>query len=182
MRSVFALMFCLMVWPASAHQEGEVPLQESFDCDHLPSAAMSAVPLALADFARLECSHRGQFLMAGDDWAWRFPGSFFNLPSIAAYVPRASQALTEARYFRSVEVRELDADERERQHKRLSREVVTYGAQAVPVRMLRLVFVNDAGHDFEVLMPFESKDKAWVITCVPDCPPEYAFMMERLQS
>ena len=119
--------------------------------------------------------------MAGEDWTWRFPGSFFDLPSISAYVPRASQALAEPRFFRSVKVHELDADERERQHQRIKREVVTYGAPAVPSRMLQLVFVNDAGHDFEVLMPFENKDKVWVIPCVPDCPPEYAFMMERLQ-
>lgn len=180
MRSIIALMFWLLVGPALAHQEGEAVEAAIFDCEHLPGAAMAAVPPAIAGFARLECSHRGQFLMAGDDWTWRFPGSFFDLPSISAYVPRASQALAEPRYFRSAQVRELDADARERLHKRFKQEVVTYKAPEVPTKTLQLTFVNDAGHDFEVFMPFENKDKVWVITCVPDCPPEYAFMMERL--
>lgn len=180
MRGLIVLALWLMVWPALSHQEGETPVAELFDCDHPPAAALNAVPPELADFARLECSPRGQFFMAGDGWTWRFPGSFFDLPSIAAYTPRASQRIGEGRYFRSIEVREIGAEESAQLQQRFTRELATYRS-APPVRMLHLAIENDAGHRFEVFMTFEGSDKGWVISCVPDCPPEYVFLMERFQ-
>jgi hypothetical protein len=181
MRCFLALSLWLVIWPAFSHPEGEAAPAGVFDCEHPPAGALAAPPPAIAEFSRMECSPRGQFLMAGDGWTWRFPGSFFNLPSLAAYTSEASLLAGEPRHFRSIDVTEVAVGEREQLHQRFVSELPTYGARSAPVRMLKLAVVDDAGNGFEVFMPFENDSKGWVIPCVPDCPPEYVFMMEKFQ-
>jgi hypothetical protein len=182
MRGLIALVLCLVVFPALPHPEGEAPESAMLDCEHLPAGSLTVIPKELAPFARLDCTHRGQMLVSGDGWTWRFPGSYFNLPNVASYAPRASQQTAEPRWFTTMSVRSVDAGEREQLHRRFLQELPTYQASAVPGRMLQVSIVNDAGHEFDVFVPFERDDKGWVISCVPDCPPEYVFMMERLGS
>lgn len=182
MRAVIALTLCALAATAAAHQEGDGEQHKEvyFDCARPPADALHQVPAELAGIARLQCTALGQLLMPGNEWAWRYPGNLFAMPNIAAYAARESQDGGEPRYFRSVRVKELAQEERKALHARFAGELSTYAAKSVPQRMLQLSVVNDAGHSFEVYLPFETGEKAWFISCVPDCPAEYVFLAEKL--
>lgn len=182
MRSLFALVFCLAASSVLAHPETSAtePQGPHYDCEHPPESAVRALPDVLAAFSSLDCNHLGHFIMAAPGWNWRFPGSYFIVPTIPAFTPAASAGQAGLRFFNTLSVRELSADEMRVRHQQFAGEIPTYSPAGTPRSMLQLRGSNDLGDVFEVYFPFESRDRGWVVICDPRCAPEYVFMINRL--
>ena len=86
------------------------------------------------------------------------------------------------KYFRTFEVAEVKGEALTRVHERLLREATTYAFyfETVPQAMTRLLVTNSHGHQMEIFFPKEREDRYWGFLCVPQCRPEYGFMVERL--
>ncbi|HUF20448.1 MAG TPA: hypothetical protein VMP00_06805 [Burkholderiales bacterium] len=184
MRTLFALVLCLAAWPVLAHPETSAaePQGSQIDCEHPPESAARALPDALAVFSGLGCNHLGHFMMAAPGWNWRFPGSYFIVPTIPAFTPAASMGQAGLRFFNALSVRELSADEARSRHQQFAGEIPTYSAAGAPRSMLQLTGSNDLGDVFEAYFPFESPDRGWALICDPHCAPEYVFRIDRLES
>lgn len=182
MRTLFALVLCFATCPVLAHPETSAaePQDPRHDCDHPPESAARALPDALAAFASLGCNHLGHFMMAAPGWNWRFPGSYFIVPTIPAFTPAASAGQAGLRFFNTLSVRELSADEARSRHQQFAGEIPTYSPAGAPQSMLQLKGSNDLDDVFEAYFPFESRDRGWAVICDPRCAPEYVFMINRL--
>lgn len=169
-----------------AHSEGE-PGEESgvasmlMDCEHPPEDAVTSLPSPLDTWARIDCVQYGQKLVAAQGWHWRYPGSWTVRAEAPAWSPDASRRTPGAKYFRTVTIEPLDGDAIARAHARLTTDSVMYRdyITAPPARMYRVVAENNLGHDMEVFVPEETPDRLWAFLCVPECRPEYSFMIER---
>jgi hypothetical protein len=152
-----------------------------FDCDHLPAGALTALPTPLDGWAKLECTSAGQKLVAKLPWRWRFPGSWLNRPDLPAWAPAASFTLPGPKHFVKMEIVELDTQSTDAAHDKLMRESATYRfhVETRPLAMHRMTVLNSLGHTMDVYFPTVSDDLRWAILCVPDCRPEYAFLIER---
>lgn len=152
-----------------------------FDCDHLPAGALTSLPAPLDSWAKLECTSAGQKLVAKLPWRWRFPASWLNRPEVPAWAPAASFTLPGPKHFVKMEIAELDAQGIDAAHDKLMRDSATYRfhVETRPVAMHRMTVLNSLGHAMDVFFPTVSDDLRWAILCVPDCRPEYAFLIER---
>jgi hypothetical protein len=152
-----------------------------FDCEHVPAGALTKLPPPLDGWANLECTSAGQKLVAKLPWQWRFPASWLNRPELPAWAPAASFMLPGSKHFVKLEVIELDAQGIDAAHEKLLRESATYRfhVETRPIGMHRITVMNSLGHTMDVYFPTVSDDLRWAILCVPDCRPEYAFLIER---
>lgn len=166
--------------PAAAHSDAQSAEGSLLDCEHPPADLAAALPAALADAATLVCMPAAQMIVARDGWAWRFPGSFFDRPSIPAYTPIASRSAAAGRYFTAFEATELSRAEIQSLHESLAHSLATYTDTAPPGRIIKLVARNDEGHTLDAYFGFKSPAEGWVAMCAPACAAELFFLMHRL--
>ena len=121
-------------------------------------------------------------MMAAPGWHWRFPASYFIVPTIPAFTPAASVGEAGPRFFNALSVRELSAEETRSRHQQFAGEIPSYSGAGAPQSMLQLTGSNDLGDVFEAYFPFESADRGWALICDPHCAPEYVFRINRLES
>jgi hypothetical protein len=160
------------------------PGPDLLDCEHLPTDAVTTLPAPLGDWARVECSPSGQMLAPGSQWSWRYPATYVVRPQAPAWSPAASVGTPGAKYFIDFRLAPLDAAARDAEHVRLLRDSPTYKFwfDAPASEAWRLIAENNLGHEFEIVFPKDRKGRWWAILCVPDCRPEYAFLMEPVES
>jgi hypothetical protein len=172
----------LLLWitlQALAHSESAAPTDGVIDCEHPPKNMARALPKQMAGTASIICTPSTQMIVAQERWAWRFPGSFFDRPSIPAYSPVESRPTAGGRYFVGFSVNELSATEIKKLHETFTRMLVTYTGTAPPQRIVKLVARNDQGHSMDAYFGFNSRNQGWVALCAPDCAPEMFFLTNR---
>ena len=183
-RAVAGALALLAATAACAHSEGSEDHDDGMllDCEHLPADAAREVPDPISVFAQIECSPAGQKLVAGPGWRWRYPATWTVRPEAPSWAPEASTSVPGRKYFRTFEVAEVKGEALTRVHERLLREATTYAFyfETVPQAMTRLLVTNSHGHQMEIFFPKEREDRYWGFLCVPQCRPEYGFMVERL--
>ncbi|MEO8166183.1 MAG: hypothetical protein ABI619_12385, partial [Betaproteobacteria bacterium] len=121
-----------------------------------------------------------QMIVPAQDWVWRFPGSFFDRPSIPAYSPVESRSLAGGRYFTAFKASELQDGEVRKLHETFTKSLVTYTDVGPPARIVKLVARNDLGYSMDAYFGFKSPGEGWVALCAPDCVPEFFFLINRL--
>lgn len=165
--------------PGSESEDGQG--YTVIDCEHPAANVATALPVAVASPARIECNPMRQSLVANEGWTWRYPGSYFDRPFIPAYAPQASWGHGGARFFTSFSAVELPEPEIRKQHEKFARELPTYRDKTAPARILKLVATNDLGHELEAWFGFRSGREGWVVICTPDCAPENFFLIEKAE-
>lgn len=181
-RLILSLLCGLASAHALAHSESEGAAAAGFiDCEHPAANVATALPEAVADAARIQCTPAMQSLVANDGWNWRYPGSFFDRPFIPAYAPEASRSHGGVRFFTDFRIRELSGDELNRHHRKFAREVPTYRETAAPSRIIQLVATNDLGHPMDAFFGFRSEKEGWVVLCTPGCEASNMFLMQKVE-
>jgi len=71
-------------------------------------------------------------IVAAEGWVWRFPGSYFDRPSIPAYSPVESRPEAGGRYFTGFKATELSAGEIRKLHETFGKTLVTYTDASPP--------------------------------------------------
>lgn len=173
------LLLLLTALQAFAHSEAEAPAGGLLDCEHPPTNLTHALPKQVAAVAIVTCSPVAQMIVAREGWLWRFPGSFFDRPSIPAYSPFESRAEAGGRYFTGFKATELSDGEIRKLHETFARTLATYTDALPPARIVKLVARNDQGHPMDAYFGFKSPSEGWVALCAPDCVPEFFFLMNR---
>jgi hypothetical protein len=163
---------------AFAHSDAQAP-GGLLDCEHPPKNLASTLPREVADAATVVCMPSAQMIVAREGWSWRFPGSFFDRPSIPAYSPAGSRSDAGGRYFTDFAATELTASEVRELHARFSRTLATYTDKAPPARIVKLVAGNDQGYAIDAYFGFRSTSEGWIALCAPDCAAELFFMINR---
>jgi hypothetical protein len=164
-----------------AHSESAGTPDSGLDCEHPPKNIARKLPKDIAVAATIVCTPSAQLISAKDGWAWRFPASYFDRPSIPAYAPALSRSQAGGRYFTGFKASSLSKVEIDRLHARFTESLVTYADRKPPVRVVLLTAKNDLGHSVEAYFGFDSKDDGWVAMCAPECAPEYFFLINRQQ-
>ena len=146
--SLRCLPFLLLVvaLQALAHAEAEAPAGGILDCEHPPKDLARTLPKQIAATATILCTPSAQMIVAREGWAWRFPGSFFDRPSIPAYSPVESRPAAGGRYFTGFKATALSGGEIRRLHETFAKPLVTYTDAAPPARIVKLVARNDQGY------------------------------------
>ena len=101
------LLLLVIALQALAHSEAQAPAGGLLDCEHPPKNLARTLPKQIAATATILCTPSAQMIVARDGWVWRFPGSYFDRPSIPAYSPAESRADAGGRYFTGFEATEL---------------------------------------------------------------------------
>ncbi|HEX4986370.1 MAG TPA: hypothetical protein VFV71_09940 [Burkholderiales bacterium] len=179
-------LLCGLLWlglavslPVAAHKGDEAAAAGVIDCEHPPAKLARRLPAAVAGPAILVCTPAVQLITAHEGWTWRFPGSYFDRPSIPAYAPLESRGNAGGRYFTGFKADELASTEVAKLHEKFSKTLVTYVQSPPPARVVRLVATNDEGHSLQAYFGFQSKDEGWVALCAPTCEPEFFFLIAR---
>ena len=120
-----------------------------------------------------------QMIVAQEGWSWRFPGSFFDRPSIPAYSPVGSRADAGGRYFTGFAATVLTDPQIRQLHETFSKTLATYSDAAPPARIVKLVASNDQGYAMDAYFGFRSSSEGWIALCAPDCAPEFFFLINR---
>ncbi len=175
---VIAVMAAL---PAFAHSDADAPAAGTLDCDHPPKDLARMLPKPVAGAATIVCTPSTQMISPHDGWTWRFPGSYFDRPSIPAYSHVESRGDASGRYFTKFEAKELSAGEIGKLHQKFTQSLATYPESKAPPRIVKLVARNDKGHVVDAYFGFKSKDEGWVAVCAPECAPEFFFLINRQQ-
>lgn len=165
---------------ALAHSEGETASPALLDCEHPPDSLLTALPEQVAIVATIECNPSAQTIVPRDGWSWRYPGSYFDRPSIPAYAPMDSRQTGGPRYFTEFTATELSAADARKRHETFAKDLPTYREAAPPARLVKLVAHNDLGHEMDAYFGFRSDGGGWVVLCVPECAPEYLFLMQKI--
>ncbi len=173
------LLLLVVTLQAFAKSEAEAPAGGLIDCEHPPKNLTHTLPKQIAMAATVICMPAAQMIVAREGWAWRFPGSFFDRPSIPAYSPTESRADAGGRYFTSFKATELSAGEIKKLHEAFAKTLATYTDALPPARVVKLVARNDLGHPMDAYFGFKSQSEGWVALCAPDCVPEFFFLMKR---
>jgi hypothetical protein len=129
--------------------------------------------------ASVICTPSAQMIVAMQGWVWRFPGSFFDRPSIPAYSPIESRPEAGGRYFTGFRATELTTGEVGKLHDKFAKTLATYTEASPPARIVKLVARNDRGHSMDAYFGFKSPSEGWVAVCAPDCAPEFFFLINR---
>jgi hypothetical protein len=174
-------LLCLLVssWVFAHAGEGaqEVTL---LDCESPPAKLKSELPVKINEVASVACTPSTQSIVAREGWSWRFPGSFFDRPSIPAYSPAESRSNATGRYFVRFKARELPPAEITQKHQAF-RKLATYTERAPPKQLIKLIATNDLGHTMDAYFGFTTGKQGWVILCAPECAPEYLFLMQKME-
>ena len=178
-RLAWLLLFAISL-PVFAHSDAQTPERGLLDCEHPPADLARALPKSLTDAAALLCVPTAQMIVAREGWAWRFPGSYFDRPSIPAYTPVESRSAAGGRYFTGFEATELSRAEIKSLHESLVKALVTYSDAVPPERIVKLVARNDQGYSMDAYFGFKSQGEGWVALCAPECAPELFFLINRL--
>jgi len=173
------LLLLVVALQASAHSEAEAPAGGILDCEHPPRNLVHSLPEQIAMAATVICTPSAQMIVAGEGWSWRFPGSFFDRPSIPAYSPIESRPEAGGRYFTGFKATELSGSEIKELHETFAKLLVTYTDTSPPARIVKLVARNDQGHPMDAYFGFKSQSDGWVALCAPDCAPEFFFLINR---
>jgi len=171
------LLLLVVALQASAHSETEAPVGGILDCEHPPKNLTSVLPNLLAKAATVICTPSAQMIVPGEGWTWRFPGSYFDRPSIPAYSPVESRPQAGGSYFTGFEAKELSDSEIKKLHDTFVKTLVTYPDAQPPARIVKLVAHNDQGLPMDTYFGFRSKSEGWVAVCAPDCAPEFFFLI-----
>ena len=180
--SIRYLPFLLLVvaLQSLAHSDSEAPPAGGLiDCEHPPKNLTYALPKQIAMAATVVCMPAAQMIVAREGWVWRFPGSFFDRPSIPAYSPIESRADAGGRYFTGFKATELSGNEIKKLHETFAKTLVTYTDASPPARIVKLVARNDQGYPMDAYFGFKSESEGWVALCLPDCAPELFFLINR---
>jgi len=166
---------------AFAHESDQPKPVDYLNCEHPPGNALLALPAPIDQWAHIACSGKGQALVAAPGWQWRYPNSWFDRPIAPAWAPAASLEEPGAKYFIELTLSVLEGDAAAEQHARLARAVPAYAAalEAAPVKIYRLSAENNLGHEMDLWFPQKSSEDFWAILCVPECRPDYAFIIEK---
>ena len=173
------LLLLVVAMHAFAHAEGQTPPGGLLDCEHPPKNMANVLPQQVAMAAAVICMPSAQIIVAREGWVWRFPGSFFDRPSIPAYSPVESRAEAGGRYFTAFNATEMSAGEIKKLHETFSNTLATYSEASPPARIVKLVARNDQGYPMDAYFGFRSQSEGWVALCVPDCTPEFFFLIKR---
>ena len=176
----FCFSFRSSLFQALAHSEGETKGPALVDCEHPPEALAAASPESVAKVASIECNPSAQTIVAREGWSWRYPGSFFDRPTIPAYARMNSRHSGGPHYFTEFMVTELTATDAKKRHEMFANDLPTYREKAPPARLVKLVAHNDLGHELDAYFGFRSDGEGWVVVCAPECAPEYLFMMHKI--
>ena len=163
---------------ALAHSDGPAPASV-LDCEHPPTNIADTLPNELATAATVVCMPSAQMIVAQEGWTWRFPGSFFDRPSIPAYAPVASRPEAGGRYFTNFAATDLTDKEIAKLHETFAKTLVTYVDAVPPARIVKLVARNDQGHAMDAYFGFKSSSEGWIALCAPDCAPEFFLLINR---
>ncbi|MEO8158784.1 MAG: hypothetical protein ABI648_13385 [Betaproteobacteria bacterium] len=173
------LLLVVVCLQAFAHSEKESADAGLVDCEHPPENLAHVLPESIGVAAALICTPSAQMIVAGDGWAWRFPGSFFDRPSIPAFAPIESRSEAGGRYFVDFHTTELSSGEINQLHQLFVKTLVTYPDATPPARVVKLVARNDRGRPMDAYFGFRSPSEGWVALCAPECAPEMFFLMNR---
>ncbi|HVY06944.1 MAG TPA: hypothetical protein VHB46_13300 [Burkholderiales bacterium] len=165
--------------PVFAHSDAEAPAADVVDCEHPPENLARTLPKPVAGVAAVVCTPHAQMIAPHDGWTWRYPGSYFDRPSIPAYSHIESRTDAAGRYFTRFQAKELSAAEIGKLHERFTQSLATYPDSKAPPRIVKLVARNDQGHAVDAYFGFKSKDEGWVAVCAPECAPEFFFLFNR---
>jgi len=174
------LLLLFVALQAFAHSDAEAPAGSLLDCEHPPENLTHELPKQVAMAAAVLCTPSAQMIVAGDGWVWRFPGSFFDRPSIPAYSPVESRTEAAGRYFTGFTATELSTGEIRKLHETFARTLTTYAHASLPTRIVKLVAMNDRGYPMDAYFGFKSQSEGWVALCAPDCVSEFFFLINRL--
>jgi len=169
------LLLVVAALHAYAHSDAQAPAEGLLDCEHPPKDLASTLPKQIAVTATILCTPSAQIIVAKEGWVWRFPGSFFDRPSIPAFSPVESRATAGARYFIGFKATELSDGEVRKLHDTFAKTLVTYTDAAAPTRVVKLVARNDQGQPMDAYFGFKSESEGWVALCAP----EFFFLMNR---
>ena len=169
----------LFTTQAFAHSDSNAPSDGALDCERPPKNMAQVLPKKIADIASIVCTPSAQVIVAQEGWVWRFPGSFFDRPSIPAFSPIESRPNAGGRYFVGFSVNELSGADMKKLHENFTRTLATYAGTAPPERIVKLVARNDHGHSMDAYFGFNSRNQGWVALCAPDCAPEMFFLTNR---
>ena len=178
LRHLPRLLLCITL-QAFARSESAAPTEGVIDCEHPPKNMARVLPKKMAGTANIICTPSAQIIVAQEGWVWRFPGSFFDRPSIPAYSPIESRPIAGGRYFVGFSANELSAVEVKKLHERFTKALATYSGTGPPQRIVKLAARNDQGHSVDAYFGFTSGDEGWVALCAPDCAPEMFFLTNR---
>jgi hypothetical protein len=173
------LLLLVVAMQVPAHAEAQAPDGGLLDCEHPPKNLARTLPKQIASSATILCKPSAQMIVARDGWAWRFPGSYFDRPSIPAYSPVESRAEAGGRYFTGFKATELSGGEISKLHERFVKTLATYADKKPPARVVKLVARNDQGYSMDAYFGFKSRTEGWVALCAPDCTPEFFFLTNR---
>ena len=173
------LLLLVVALRTFAGSEAEAPAGGLLNCEHPPKNLAHTLPKKIAMVATVVCTPSAQMIVARDGWAWRFPGSFFDRPSIPAYSPIESRADAGGRYFTGFKASELSVGEIGKIHEKFTKTLNTYSDTLPPARIIKLVARNDQGHSMDAYFGLKSPREGWVALCAPDCVPEFLFLMNR---
>ena len=178
LRYLFLLALAVAV-PAFSHSDGESPPDGILDCEHPPKNLAKALPKSLAAVATLVCTPSTQMITPKTGWSWRYPGSYFDRPSIPAYSAMESRGEASGRYFTSFKASELSVADARGLHEKFAKTLATYAEAKPPARLVKLVAGNDKGHSVDAYFGFRSDSEGWVAVCAPECAPEFFFLINR---
>jgi len=173
------LLLLVVALQAFAHSEADTGAGGLLDCEHPPKDLASTLPKQIAAMATVLCTPSAQMIVARDGWVWRFPGSFFDRPSIPAFSPVESRPEAGGRYFTGFKATELSGDEIRKLHETFAKTLATYTDAAPPARVVKLVARNDQGYPMDAYFGFKSQSEGWVALCAPNCAPEFFFLTNR---
>ena len=173
------LLLLVVALQALADSEAQVPAGGLLDCEHPPKNLARTLPKQIAAMATILCMPAAQMIVARDGWVWRFPGSYFDRPSIPAYSPVESRADAGGRYFTGFKAKELSGGEIRKLHETFAKTLATYVHTTPPARVVKLVARNDQGFLMDAYFGFKSRTEGWVALCAPDCTPEFFFLTKR---
>jgi hypothetical protein len=182
-RAFLAGAFCMVSAAACAHEDATQEPLPFLDCDHPPEHALNSVPEPVARWAQLQCIPAGQMLVPGDDWVWRYPGSFTDRPFVPAWMSADASASAGPRYFQAMNVRQAGADEMRELKQRFARSAIELPAPraqtAAPERIYVLAAESNLGEKLEVHFVYRSDEDIWAVPCARVCAPEQLFHIYR---
>ena len=173
------LLLLVVALQAFAHFEADGPAGGILDCEHPPKDLNHTLPKQVAQAAAVTCTPSAQMIVANEGWVWRYPGSFFDRPSIPAYSPIESRPEAGGRYFIGFKATELTPGEIKKLHDSFTKTLATYADKTAPSRIVKLVARNDHGHSLDAYFGFKSASEGWVAVCAPACAPEFFFLINR---
>lgn len=182
-RGLLAAALCIASTVACAHEDATHEPLPFLDCDHPPEHALSKVPEPVARWARLQCIPAGQMLVPGEDWVWRYPGSFTDRPFVPAWMSADDTVSAGPRYFKTMSVRQAGTDEVRELKQRLAKSAIEVPAPRSqtdqPERIYVLAAESNVGERLEVNFVYRSDQDIWAVPCAPACAPEHLFHIYR---